>query len=190
MKQSVLTGLARHEDNLRRNPGSAVWRQSVMFDHGYLATARLMLGENEAALEAAQRAWDIVGERLREEGESGMWPAARDGLAGTYARTLFANGQPVEALAALAFALSRAETQRREADTPAARQREAGLRVLDAQCRQALGDAAGAARSRAAARPTLESLVDDPEVGTDARQSLAQLRECLSTVTAPSNAGD
>jgi hypothetical protein len=30
-------------EDLRRNPGSAVWRQSVMFDHGYLATALLML---------------------------------------------------------------------------------------------------------------------------------------------------
>jgi tetratricopeptide (TPR) repeat protein len=189
MKQSVLTGLARHEDNLRRNPGSAVWRQSVMFDHGYLATARLMLGEHEAALEAAQRAWDIVGERLREEGETGMWPAARDGLAGTYARALFANGRPEQALASLAFALPRAEMQRREADTPAARQREAGLQVLDAQCRQALGDAAGTARSLAAALPMLESLVDDPEVGTEARQSLAQALECRLAIDATRERG-
>jgi hypothetical protein len=184
MRQSVEAGLARHEDNLRRNPGSAVWRQSVMFDHGYLASALLALGETGPALAAAQRAWDIVGERLREEGESGMWPATRDNLAATYARTLAANGRPAEALAALAFALPRVEAQRREADTPAARQREAALRVLEAQCRHAVGDAAGAATSLAAAVPVLAALVDDAGVGVDAREALDEARSLQSRISA------
>jgi tetratricopeptide (TPR) repeat protein len=184
MKQSVRAGLALHDDNLRRNPNSAVWRQSVMFDHGYLATALLQLGEAEAALAAAQRAWDIVGERLREEGETGMWPATRDNLAATYARTLAACGRWTEARDALVFAIPRAQSQRREADTPTAHTREASLLVLDAQCRRALGDADGAAQVLAAAMPMLEALADDPEAGFEAKQSLAQARDCGAALAA------
>jgi tetratricopeptide (TPR) repeat protein len=174
MKRSLQDGLTLHEDNLRRNPASAVWRQSVMHDQHYLATALLTLGEDAPALVAAQRAWDIVTERLREEGETGMWPAARDGVAGTYARALAANGRMAEALVALNFALARAEAQRREADTPPARLREARLRVLEARCLRGLGDPDRADAVMAVAAPILQSLADDPEVGSDARQALAE----------------
>jgi tetratricopeptide (TPR) repeat protein len=127
MKRDVLAAIELRRDNLRRAPTSAIWRQSLMFDQNYLALALLQLGEAEAALAAAQSAWDTAAERLREEGPAGSWPATQGNFAVQYGRALAANGRHAEALPVYEIALRRAELLLQEGDTPRAREHLAAL---------------------------------------------------------------
>ncbi len=129
MKREIEAALVRREDNLRRAPTSAIWRQSLMFDRNYLAQALLALGEHEAALAAAQAAWDTAAERLREEGAESPWAATQGNFAPQLARALAACGRATEALPVFDIALRRAAQLLAEADTPAARQQLAALQA-------------------------------------------------------------
>jgi tetratricopeptide (TPR) repeat protein len=133
MKRELQAALLLRQDNLRRNPTSAIWRQSLMFDSNYLAAALLGLGEHAAALVASQQAWDIVAERRREEGGQALWAATQGNFAVQHARALADNGRMAEALPVFELALQRTGQLRAEADTPELQQREAELRAAHAQ---------------------------------------------------------
>ena len=127
MKRELLAAQVRREDNLRRNPGNGIWRQSAMQDANYLAVALLRLNENDAALAAAQRAWTLLGERLKAEPDSPQWLATRGTFAVQYARALAANDRAAEALPVFDLALARTAQLRQRADSPALRERETAL---------------------------------------------------------------
>lgn len=137
MKQQAQASIALRQDNLRRNPTSAIWRQSLMFDSNYLALALLRLGESEAALVASQRAWDTVSERLREEGPLALWLTTQGNFAAQHAAALAANGRHADALPVFELALQRAQILLQENDTAPLRDRLAELQTQYAQARQA-----------------------------------------------------
>jgi tetratricopeptide (TPR) repeat protein len=129
MKRDVEAAITLRQDNLRRAPTSAIWRQSLMFDHNYLALALLKLEQPAPALAAAQSAWDTAGERLREEGPDSPWAATQGNFAPQYARALAACGRHADALPVFDIALRRAEQLLAEGDTPAAREHLAALQA-------------------------------------------------------------
>ncbi|MEO8280926.1 MAG: hypothetical protein ABI564_14605, partial [Ideonella sp.] len=129
MKREVEAAITLRQDNLRRAPTSAIWRQSLMFDHNYLSLALLRLGDAPAALAAAQIAWVTAADRLREEGPDSQWVATQGNFAPQYARALSACGRCAEALPIFDIALRRAEKLLAEADTPAAREQLATLQA-------------------------------------------------------------
>ncbi len=186
MRREVDAALLRRQDNLRRNPNSAIWRQGLMFDSNYLALALLRLGEDAPALAAAQRSWDIVAQRIREEPANALWPTTRANFAPQFARALAANGRHAQALPVYAVALERAALLQREGDTPAARQRLAWVRVQAARSQLAVGDRAAAL---ALLRPALEAvapLVDDRALGREALLAQAEGQALLG----PAGGGD
>ena len=129
MKRDALAALERRRDNLRRNPNSAIWRQGLMFDSNYLALALLRLDEVAAALVASQQAWDILADRLREEGQLPLWLTTQGNFAPQHARALAANGRHSEALPVYALAVQRTQALLQEASTPVLRQRLGALLV-------------------------------------------------------------
>jgi tetratricopeptide (TPR) repeat protein len=137
MKREVEAAILLRQDNLRRAPSSAIWRQSLMFDQNYLAIALLRLGEAAPALAAAQSAWDIAAERLREEGPDSPWLATRGNLAPQYGRALAACGRHKEALPVLDIALQRIAKALAEGDTPALREQQVALQADRARAEQA-----------------------------------------------------
>ena len=138
MKGDVQAAITLRQHNVQRAPGSSLWRQSLMFDHNYLALALLRLGEHTAALAAAQTAWDLVAERLRQDGRQSQWPATQGSFAPQYARALAACGRDADALPVFDIALQRAAQLRDEADTPAAAAHLATLQADRARCLAAL----------------------------------------------------
>jgi hypothetical protein len=186
MRREVDAALLRRQDNLRRNPNSAIWRQGLMFDSNYLALALLRLGEDAPALAAAQRAWDIVAQRIREEPANALWPTTRANFAPQVARALAANGRHAQALPVYALALERAALLQREGDTPAARQRVAWVRVQAARSQLALGDRAAAL---ALLRPALEALAPLVDDRTQAREALLAQAEGQALL-GPAGGGD
>ena len=148
MKHEAEAALVHRHDNLRINPTSAIWRQGLMFDSNYLAVALLALGEHAPALLASQRAWDIVGQRMREEPGNALWPATQGNFAPQHARALVGNGLFDAALPVFEAALQRCAQLRQEGDTPELLQREAALRAelaLAQQSHAAIGPAIGRA---------------------------------------------
>ena len=139
MKADALAAIELRQDNLRRNPTSTIWRQGLMFDSNYLAIALLALGEDAAALVTAQRAWDIVAERLAEEGADSLWPATQGNFAPQYARALAAAGRHAEALPVFDIALQRVAVLQAAGDTPELQQRRAELLAQRGLCGSALG---------------------------------------------------
>ena len=127
MKRDALDAIAMRHDNLHRNPTSAIWRQSLMFDSNYLAVALLQLGEHEAALAASQQAWDRVAALRNEEPQQALWRTTQGNFARQYARALAANGQHVAALPVFELALQRAAEVLHDDDTESARQDLAAL---------------------------------------------------------------
>jgi len=142
MKADALTAIELRHDNLRRNPTSTIWRQGLMFDSNYLAIALLALGEDAAALLAAQCAWDIVAERLAEEGADSLWPATQGNFAPQYARALAAAGRFAQALPVFDIALRRVAVLQAASDTPELQQRLADLLAQRARCVDAADRAA------------------------------------------------
>lgn len=129
MRADAEASLQRRLANLALNPTSAIWRQSLMFDSNYLALALLQLGEAALALQASQRAWDIVAERLQEEGPQPIWLTARGNFAAQHARALAANGRHAEARPVFELALERARALQAENPGPAADERLAALQA-------------------------------------------------------------
>jgi len=144
MRREAQTAMAHRLDNLQRNPTSAIWRQGLMFDSNYLALAELRLGHGPAALVAAQRAWDILAARLREEGEQPLWVNTRGNFAPQYAMALAANDRHADALPVFEIALQRAQVLMQEAATPLTQQRLSWLQVQRAASLLALGERAAA----------------------------------------------
>ena len=144
MKRDALAALEKRRDNLRRNPTSAIWRQGLMFDSNYLAVALLHLGEYEAALAASQQAWDIVAERLNEEGPQALWLITRGNFARQHARALAANGQHAAALPVFELAVQRAAAVLHEGDTEIARQDLATLQAEQVRSASSASAAASA----------------------------------------------
>ena len=140
MKAEAEAALERRRDNVRRNPGSAIWRQSLMFDSNYLAIALLQLGDNAPALVASQQAWDLLSERLRQEGPQALWLTTQGNFAPQQARALAANGHDAQALPVFKMAIQRAHAVLKDKDSPVMRARLAGLQVAQAQAEWRLGD--------------------------------------------------
>ncbi len=174
MKREVEAALLLRQDNLKRNPTSAIWRQGLMFDSNYHALALLRLGENESALKASTCSWDIVAERLREESDNALWKTTQGNFAPQYARALAANGRHAEALPVYELALQRAAAVRAEADTPTARQRQAWLKVQQARSLIAVGDTAQASLQVEGALLALSPLLQDELVGREAQLAQAE----------------
>jgi hypothetical protein len=139
MRREAQAAIALRLANLQRNPTSAIWRQSLMFDSNYLALAELRLGNGPAALLAAQCAWDIVGERLREEPGQPMWHVSRGNMAPQLAMALAACDRHAEALPVYALAVQRAQALLQEGATPTTQQRLPWLQVHQAASLLALG---------------------------------------------------
>jgi hypothetical protein len=174
MRQEVDAALLRRQDNLRRNPGSAIWRQGLMFDSHYLALALLRLDEPAAALAAVQQAWTIVGQRMREDPDNPLWATTQRNFAPQYARALAANGRPADAAPVFALALQRAAQQQRDGDSPRTRQALAWVQVQAARNELALGRRDAAQRLLQPALAALAPLTADPVVGRDALLSQAE----------------
>ncbi|MDT7836997.1 serine/threonine-protein kinase [Aquabacterium sp. OR-4] len=174
MKQEVQAALLRRQDNLRRNPHSAIWRQGLMYDSHYLALALLRLDENAAALAAARQAWDSVARRLREDPGNALWPSTQRSFAAAYARALDANGLAAEAAPAYQMALQRAHQQRADADQPRHRLALAWLQVQAARNQLALGQRDAARALLQPALADLAPLTGDAAVGRDALLAQAE----------------
>ena len=129
MRADAEASIQRRLANLQLNPTSAIWRQGLMFDSNYLALALLQLGEPAAALAASQRAWDIVAERLQEEGPQPLWLTSRGNFAPQHARALAANGRHAQALPVFELALERARALQAETPGAAADNRLAALQA-------------------------------------------------------------
>ncbi|MFZ2990578.1 serine/threonine-protein kinase [Ideonella sp.] len=171
MRREIEAALLLRADNLQRNPGNAVWRQSEMFDRNTLAIALLRLGENDAALTAAQLSWDIAGQRLKEEGPQSAWSQTRSTLAPQYGRALTAAGRHAEALPVYDLALDRLAAMARKDPNPAVRNKLAWMQVHRARSMVALGQ-------REPARLLLEPAVADLATLLEVP---AQRREALTT---------
>ncbi|MDP2004332.1 MAG: serine/threonine-protein kinase [Rubrivivax sp.] len=144
MRADAEASIVRRLDNLRRNPTSAIWRQGLMFDSNYLALALLQQGEPAAALVASQRAWDIVAQRLQEEGPQPIWLSARGNFAAQHARALASLGRHAEARPVFELALARARAIQVETPGAAADERLATLRADAARSAGLLHADAGA----------------------------------------------
>ena len=140
MRQEAEAALVHRKANLRLNPTSAIWRQSLMFDSNYLAVALLRLGEPAAALAASTQAWRTAGERQQEEPTNALWAATRGNFASTHARALAANGHTADALPVFDQALERIAQLRQEADSSDLQQRQATLQADRAAAAQTLQD--------------------------------------------------
>ncbi len=137
MRANAQAAIALREDNIRRNPGSAIWRQSLMFDSNTLAIALLRLTQDAQALIASQRSWDIAGQRLREEGPDSMWATTQAQFAPQLARALAANGRVAEAIPIFELGLGRLTELLKADNDPALRLKFAWLQVnlADAEAR-------------------------------------------------------
>ena len=174
MARELQAALLRRQDNIQRNPTNAVWRQSLMFDSNYLALALLRLGQNEAALEASQRSWDLVAQRMAEEKGNALWPTTRSNFAPQYARALAANGRHAEALPVFDLALRRAADLLQQADTPQNRQRAAWVQVQRARSLIALRQSGAALALLRPALDAVQPLLGDTRAGRDALLTQAE----------------
>ena len=174
MRRDAEAGLALRHENIRCNPGSAIWRQSLMLDSNTLAIALLRLADNAGALAASQRSWEIVTERLREEGPQSTWDATRATFAPQYGRALAANGRHAEALPVYDLGLQRLAGLLQAADTPALRQRLAWLQVQRARSMLVLGEHAAAFVLLRPALARLKACVAAPGVEREARLAHAE----------------
>ncbi len=174
MQHELQASLRMRRDNLQRNPTSAIWRQSLMFDSNYHAVALLRLGQAEAALAASTCSWDTVAERMREESGNNLWATTQGNFAPQQARALAALQRHAEALPVFELALQRAAQVRAEADTASARQRQAWLWAQQAGSLAALGDHTNARAQLQQAVDALTPLTADPLVGREATLALAE----------------
>jgi len=174
MRRDAEAGLALRHENIRCNPGSAIWRQSLMLDSNTLAIALLRLADNAGALAASQRAWEIVGERLREEGPQSTWDATRANFAPQYGRALAANGRHAEALPVYDLGLQRLARLLQAADTPALQQRLAWLQVQRVRSMLELGEQDAALALLGPALTRLKACRADAGVEREARLAHAE----------------
>ena len=174
MARELQAALLRRQDNIQHNPTSSVWRQSLMFDSNYLALALLRLGQNDAALQASQRSWDLVAQRITEDKGNALWPTTRSNFAAQYARALAANGRHLEALPIFDMALRRAAELGQQADTPQNRQRAAWLQVQKARSLIALRQPGAALALLHPALDAVQPLLGDARIGRDALLTQAE----------------
>jgi eukaryotic-like serine/threonine-protein kinase len=181
MRADAQAAVAMRQDNLLLNPGNAIWRQSLMFDSNTLATALLRLTQDEAALVASQRSWDIAAERLQEEGPESMWATTQAQFAPQYGRALAANNRHAEALPVFELGLKRA-LQLRESDKDVLlKYRHAWLQVQLASAQCKLLQRASATALASGALVELNELRDVPSTHRNALLALAECRAVLAT---------
>jgi eukaryotic-like serine/threonine-protein kinase len=184
MSREAQAAIALRQDNLQRNASSAIWRQALMFDSNYLALAELRLGHAPAALAAAQRAWDIVGERMREEPEQVLWHTTRGNFAPQMAMALAANGHHQDALPVFNIARQRAEQLLADAASPSSRQRLAWLQAQQAASLLALGQRAAAHTQASQAAQVLQAEAALGTLGPEGSDGLQLARLLLQQTSA------
>jgi eukaryotic-like serine/threonine-protein kinase len=174
MRADAQAAVAMREDNLRLNPGNAVWRQSRMFDSNTLAIALLRLTQDAAALVASQRSWDIAAQRLQEEGPDSMWATTQAQFAPQFARALVANGRVAEAIPIFELGLNRITDLLNSGNDPALRLKRAWLQVNLADAQARIGVHQIAKELVSAAISELNTLKDDAATQRNAFLTLAE----------------
>lgn len=184
MRAAAEAAIALRRDNLGREPDNLAWRDGLMADSNTLALALLRLGEFEAALQAADTAWQTARRLADDEGPASKWAGILPSLAPQYGRALAGVGRHEEALAAFDSALARWSAELAQHNDPALRLRLTQLQVWRARSLQALGDAATAQPLLATAVQALRGLAspDAPQAGTLHRDAEIALADALATL--------
>jgi eukaryotic-like serine/threonine-protein kinase len=174
MHADAQAAILMREDNLRLNPGNAIWRQSLMFDSNTLAIALLRLTQDAAALVASQRSWDIAAQRLQEEGPDSMWATTQAQFAPQFARALAANGRLAEAIPIFELGIGRLSDLLKADSNVVLRLKCAWLQVNLADALARLGEHEIAAQRVRSAKAELDALKDDAATQRNASLALAE----------------
>jgi eukaryotic-like serine/threonine-protein kinase len=188
MRREIEQALPLRQQNVDASPTNVTWRQGLMFDSNTLSIALLRLDQAGPALTAAQRAWDLCGELMRESPGNNPWAGARANFSPHYGRALAAAGRHLEAIAAFDIGLQRLAQQRQSADSPVLAQRQAAIQVYRARSMRAAGQQEAAIRLLNAASAQLDPLVLHAAVGRDARLTRALAAAALADFWATSSA--
>jgi eukaryotic-like serine/threonine-protein kinase len=143
MRQAAEAALALRRDLLAADPARAEWRMGLAADSHTLALALLRLNDPQAALEAAQAAWDSLrtladGGMTKETGRAITAP--QTAYAATLGQALTAVDRHQEALAAYDLALGRWSAELARQNDPALRLRLTRLQVWRARSLALSGD--------------------------------------------------
>jgi tetratricopeptide (TPR) repeat protein len=140
MCKEAEAALALRRENLGREPNNLAWRDGLMADSNTLALALLRLGDNEAALQAAQTSWDTARRLAQDEGPNSKWAGIQPTLAPQYGRALAAVGRYQDALDVFDIAFAPWSADLAQHNDVALRLRLTQLQVWRARALQGLGD--------------------------------------------------
>lgn len=139
MRLAAEAAIGLRLDLLAREPSNLAWRDGLVTDGNTLAEALLRLGEPEAALQAAQRAWETARRLAEEAGPDSKWAGVLPMLAPQHGQALAAVGRPSEALEVYDLALARWAPELASHNDPALRLRLTRLQVWRSRTLEVLG---------------------------------------------------